>query len=233
MVTSRSKKGKKRAAPYVPVSVLSGFIERIRRITAPPEITSRLLQESGISDADSFALLSALKFLNLIDERGAPTPEFRSLQTSGDEFKSNLHQIVKNAYSDLFAWLDPAVDDREHIKNFFARSYSPATAERATAVFLDLCGEAGIPTKEERRKKLETPAKRKHRPGVLTTKREAPPESRETMEPPAQKEGPRFDIRIDSKDFASMQPEQIKAFFEGLSNIVGEKGGQANKESAG
>lgn len=219
MVT-RAKKEKKRVAPYVPVSVLSGFLDRIRRISTPPKITSRHLQESGMSDSDSFALLSALRFLNLIDEEGTPTPEFRSLQTSGDEFKRNLEQVVRNAYSDLFAWLDPAVDDREHIKNFFARSYSPATAEKATAVFLDLCGEAGIPLKVETTKKQEVSAKPRKRPAAPIREGETPPEFRETMEPPARNESPRFDVRIDSKDFVSMQPDQIQAFFDGLSKVV-------------
>lgn len=220
MVT-KSKKEKKRAAPYVPVGVLSGFLDRIRRISTPPKITSGALQESGVSTSDSFPLLSALRFLNLIDEQGIPTPEFRSLQTSGDEFKRNLEQVVRNGYSELFAWLDPAVDDREHIRNFFARSYSPATAEKATAVFLDLCGEAGIPLKEERPKREDKSPKPKRRLTTSPAKREMPP-SPET-EVPTGNQGPRLDIRIDSKDFASMEPDQIKSFFEGLSRIIGKE----------
>jgi ABC-type taurine transport system substrate-binding protein len=33
---------------------------------------------------------------------------------------------------------------------------------------------------------------------------------------------PGIDIRIDSKDFASMQPEQIQAFFDGLGRVMKE-----------
>ena len=46
----------------------------------------------------------------------------------------------------LFSRLDVSRDSRDKIVNFFARNYSPATAERAVALFLDLCGEAGMGT---------------------------------------------------------------------------------------
>lgn len=229
MVT-KSKKEKKRVAPYVPVSVLSGFLDRIRRISTPPQITSRDLHESGVSNSDSFALLSTLRFLNLIDEQGVPTPEFRSLQTSGDEFKHNLEQVVRNAYSDLFAWLDPAVDDREHVRNFFARSYSPATAEKATAVFLDLCGESEIPLKEERPKK-EAVSPRPKRPVTRpSTRRETPPVPEGEAQPISQ--SPQLAVRIDSKDFASMEPEQIRSFFEGLSKVIAKETEEAKNQKS-
>jgi len=218
MVT-KAKREKRRVAAYAPVSVLSAFLERIRRISTPPEITSKSLEESGVSNSYSFALLSTLRFLNLIDDKGVPTPEFRSLQTSGDEFKHNLEQVVRNAYKDLFAWIDPAVDDRDHIKNFFARSYSPATAEKATAVFLDLCGEAGISIKEERPQKREASVKPKRQPTVVIREK-APLESGKVSSVTTKSEGPQFDIRIDSKDFASMKPEQIQSFFDGLSKVT-------------
>jgi hypothetical protein len=220
MASTRSKKEKKRAAPYVTISVLSSFLDRIRRIATPPKITSSSLQETGISSFDSLALLSALRFLNLIDDQGVPTPEFRSLQTSGDEFKANLERVVRNAYSDLFSWQDPAVDDREHIRNFFARSYSPATAEKATAVFYDLCAEASIATKAEVPAKKESKGVKASPKRKEIAKEKALIESSETKGAESKDFNPRFDIRIDSKDFISMQPEQIQALFEGLSKVI-------------
>lgn len=204
------KDKKKRMAPYVPASTLSGFFDRIRNMNLPSEITTEILEKMGISTGSALALVSALRFLDLIDRQGASTEALRSLQISGEEFKLNLEKVVRSAYADLFSLLDPAKDDREHLRNYFARTYSAATAEKATGLFLDLCDEAGIPTKAGnigRKKSME------EKKIVLLPQKERLLDGHK-------KEGPRFEVRIDSKDFASMQPEQIKAFFEGLNKVT-------------
>ncbi len=206
------KDTKNRLAPYVAIAALSTFLDRIRNISLPIEIKSISLEKVGISKSNSLALLSALKFLGLVDKRGAPTESLRSLQTSGEEFKINLEKIVRSAYTDLFSLLDPAKDDREHLRNYFARTYSPATAEKATALFLDLCDEAGIPTKAGNLGKSKVAESKTLRVGLGRNK---------TPKTQHIKDGnPRFEVRIDSKDFASMQPEQIRAFFEGLNRVT-------------
>jgi len=148
MATREVKKRRKRLAPYVPASAMSQFFDHIRYVKTPDVVTSGLLEDYNIPKGHAFALLSALKFLVLTEDNGTPTPAYKALQTSGEEFRANLEEIVRKAYSDLFSVVDPSRNGREHIKNFFSRNYSPATAERATALFLDLCGEAGIPTLE-------------------------------------------------------------------------------------
>ncbi len=140
------KDKKKRMAPYVPASTMSAFFDRIRNINLPSEITSGILEKMGFPTGSALALISALRFLNLIDRQGASTQGLRSLQISGEEFKLNLEKLVRSAYADLFSVLDPSKDDREHIRNYFARAYSAATAEKATALFLELCDESGITT---------------------------------------------------------------------------------------
>jgi hypothetical protein len=42
---------------------------------------------------------------------------------------------------------------------------------------------------------------------------------------------PGFDVRIDSKDFASMEDSQIQAFFDGLSRILKETKEQKEEET--
>lgn len=150
MAIREVKKRRKRLAPYVPASALSQFFDHIRYVKTPDVVTSGLLMDYNIPKGHAFALLSALKFLGITEDDGTPTPAYKALQTSGEEFRANLEEVVRRAYSDLFSVADPTRNGREHIKNFFARNYSPATAERATALFLDLCGEASIPTLEEK-----------------------------------------------------------------------------------
>ena len=151
MVT-QAKERRRRVAPYVPASALSEFFDHIRPVREPDIVDSGLLQDYGQSKPNALALLSTLKFLGITDGKGQPTPVFRELQTGGDEFKNALKDVVERAYADLFARLDVAKDTKDKIVNFFARNYSPATAERATRLFLDICGEAGIVTASQPRK---------------------------------------------------------------------------------
>lgn len=227
---------RKRVAPYVPASAMSAFFDHIRYVKTPDKVDSNLLQDYGITPGQAFALLSTLKFLGLTEDDGTPTPAFKLLQTGGDEFKSSLRAILERAYSDLFSRLDVSRDSRDKILNFFARNYSPATAVRATRLFLDLCGEAGIETAAKEpgrrprvRKTTKEDISKEHIP---TTEDEIPP-----IEEP-KPEGPEtgkkslvpmisapsgVTVRIDSKDLVSMNPQQIQALFEGLGKIMKHK----------
>jgi len=141
-MTKRAMKG--RLAPYVPVTTLRSFLERIRWVTTPKKVDKKLLDDYGIPEPNKSALLSALKFLGLIEDNGIPTPLFRKLQSSGDEFRSNLEEAVRKSYADLFVRFDVLKGDRERICNYFATNYSPATAKKATILFIDLCKEVGV-----------------------------------------------------------------------------------------
>jgi hypothetical protein len=164
-----------------------------------------------------------LKFLGLTDDTGKPTPVFRELQTGGDEFRDALKDVVERSYDDLFGRLDVSRDSKDKIVNYFARNYSPATAERAARLFLDLCGEAGITTAAQPRK--ADPGKRgaapqKPKPGTGQNTRQQQVQEQETEGSP----GPRIDIRINSQDFANMDAAQIAAVFEGLVKVAGAYG---------
>jgi len=135
----------KRKAPYISAAALSQFFDHIRYVSTPKKVDAGLLRDYGVSEGNVFALMSALKFLGLIDNQGSPTPAYNSLQVMGEEFVSNLREVVNTAYADLFARLDVSRDSREHIRNYFARNYGASQSNKATILFLDLCKEAGIP----------------------------------------------------------------------------------------
>lgn len=141
-----TNKGKgKRKAPYVSAAALSQFFDHIRYVSTPKKVDTGLLLDYGVAKGNVFAMMSTLKFLGLVDNEGKPTPAFGSLQVMGDEFVSNLREVINTAYADLFARLDVSRDSREHIRNYFSRNYSPSQSNKATILFLDLCKEAGIP----------------------------------------------------------------------------------------
>lgn len=233
-MVQESVKKRKRLAPYAPASALSAFFDHIRYVKTPDKIDSNMLQDYGIAKGQTFALLSTLKFLGLTEDDGTPTPAFKLLQTAGEEFQSNLREILQRAYSDLFSRLDVSRDSRDKILNFFARNYSPATAVKATSLFLDLCGEAGIPTAAKEPRRV---ARRAKESGIKQKEQTEPTQeegkaSNSVLRETQEQNRPQFDIRIDSKDFASMQPDQIQAFFNGLSKVVGQKESQEDQNKA-
>lgn len=143
------RKDAKRNAPYVAAKALNSFFERIKFVSTPEKIDSGLLLDYGIPKGNVFALISAIKFLGLVDEEGIPTPAFKSLQVTGEEFITALKKIIYDAYSDLFSKLDISKDSRDHIRNYFARNYSNAKAGDSANIFLSLCRMAQIPISEE------------------------------------------------------------------------------------
>lgn len=143
------KKGGKRNAPYVAAKAINAFFERIRYVSTPDRVDAGLLLDYGIPKGNVFALISAIKFLGLVDDEGFPTPVFKTLQVTGEEFITNLQSVIKNSYADLFSKLDISRDSREHIRNYFARNYSAAKAGDSTNLFLALCRQAQIPLSEE------------------------------------------------------------------------------------
>jgi len=155
----KSKKGtrtvnEQRKAPYAAAGLVWDFFNRIKRVNLPTVIDASLLEDYGAPKGSAYALLSTLKFLGLVEKNGAPTPLLRSLQTTGEEYINNLRSIITEAYADLLSKLDPAIDSRTSIMNYFIKNYSIATADRATTLFLDLCKESGIPVGEEAKREI-------------------------------------------------------------------------------
>lgn len=201
---------RKRVAPYVSASAMSEFFDHIRYVRTPEKVGSNLLQDYGIPQSQTFPLLSTLKFLGVIEADGTPNAAFNALQTGGDEFQAALREIVQRAYSDLFSRLDVSRDTRDKIKNFFSRNYSPATAERATMLFLDLCGEAGIRTAaaEQRRQAPPSPRKGKSGGGYQPSPPPLVDMGRVVLE-----------VRLTENDLNLMEPKDIEAVFAAAGKI--------------
>ncbi|MDP2719002.1 MAG: DUF5343 domain-containing protein [Dehalococcoidia bacterium] len=215
---------KKYLAPYVPSEVIKTFLEHIRHVDTPQNVDGRLLQDYGITRGQVFGVLSALKFLGLVESDGKPTPIFRLLQSDEiEDYQNNLRVLLKRAYNTLFSRLDVSRESRETIVSYFARNYSPATAERATRLFSDLCVFAGIPLggigiqqKAKPGRKIrdtvesipQVPTADKIFKGFTPSDRQID----KTLQPG-------ITVHIDSKDLVSMSPQQIQALFEGLRKI--------------
>lgn len=167
---SESKREQQRKPAYVAAGTLWQFLNKLKFVSMPSHLDAKELEEYGIPKHWTYHLLSTLKFLNLVEKNGKTTTALQSLQMRGDEFKQSLEEVVRHAYADLFLKVDPARDSRANIMNYFMKHYStsPSGADRATTLFLDLCGEAGIPTLQEKPAKdakiKSIPSKPKVRP---------------------------------------------------------------------
>ena len=137
---------KKQNPPYLPIGVLEEFFKKIKIVNPPSVVDISTLRTWGVAKSHEYPLRSALGFLNIIDEKGKPTTEFKKIQIEGEQFKTNLKEIVEKAYSEVFnAYKIENVTSVDLI-NFFGQNYSPATKDRMVKCFVYLCRMAGIET---------------------------------------------------------------------------------------
>ncbi|MDQ2744912.1 MAG: DUF5343 domain-containing protein, partial [Chloroflexota bacterium] len=130
-----------RRAPYAPISALEKFFQIIRDRAVPERIDHRFLQKLRIASNNEYSLLSALKFLAVVDDRGTPTHSYRLLQTT-DRFQDTLGHLVRAAYRPVFEAGAERLPD-EDLVNFFRVSSSASQARNAARFFRAVCALAG------------------------------------------------------------------------------------------
>ncbi len=130
-----------RRAPYAPISALEKFFQIIRDRAVPERIDHRFLQKLSIASNNEYSLLSALKFLGVVDDRGVPTHSYRLLQTT-DRFRDTLGHLVRTAYRPVFEAGAERLPD-EDLVNFFRVSSSASQARNAARFFRAVCALAG------------------------------------------------------------------------------------------
>jgi hypothetical protein len=134
-----------RRAPYAPISALEKFLERMRDRSVPEYVDHRFLRKMSVASNNEYSLLSALKFLGILDDRGRPTHAYRQLQRA-DSFQDTLRHLVETAYQPVF---EAGVERRslDELVDFFRTESSPSQAKNAARFFLAVCRLAGMSTK--------------------------------------------------------------------------------------
>ena len=95
-------------APYAPADSVLKVLHHIRDKQAPTRLDQRSLSMMGIPDGNVGRVLLAMRFLQLIDEEGLPTPTLRRLERSGTEYAGLLAEVLRAAYSVVFEYVNPA-----------------------------------------------------------------------------------------------------------------------------
>lgn len=135
-------KSSNRRAPYAPVSALRRFFQVIRTSAVPARVDRAYVQRLGVAHNNEWALLSALKFLGVVDERGSPTAAYRRLQTA-EAFESTLQGLAEMAYESLLK-VDGLGKSDEALIDYFTVTSSASQAKNAARFFREVCRMAGM-----------------------------------------------------------------------------------------
>lgn len=131
-----------RRAPYAPISALERFFERIRDRSVPDHVDHKFLQKLNVASNNEYSLLSALKFLGVLDDRGKPTHSYRLLQSS-DRFQDTLRHLIETAYKPVFEAGAEEWPFEDQV-NFFRRTSSASQAKNAARFFRAVSRLAGL-----------------------------------------------------------------------------------------
>jgi hypothetical protein len=144
---------KETSAPYAPTSAIIELIGRHRQKGLPSPVTEDVLQRAGISTSLTSRTIQALVTLDLIDERGHPTPTLEGIRLApGAEYRERLADWLRLAYADALSFIDPTQDDETKIRDAF-RSYKPVGQQnRMVTLFTGLCEAAGLMPERKRQR---------------------------------------------------------------------------------
>ena len=138
--------GDKLVAPYAAIDNVLKVLYHVRDRQLPKLVDQKALGLVGVPEGNVSRTLAALRFFKLIDDEGQPTPTFRRLERSGDEFPSLLAEIIKAAYAVVFEYADPATATDTELFRAFGTYEPHAQAQRMITLFKGLCQEAGLMT---------------------------------------------------------------------------------------
>jgi|SRR5579875_1369666 len=134
--------GRVRKAPYAPITALRDFLSKIRHVAVPNRVDRNLLQRLNVASNNEWALISALKYLGIIDERGIPTSAYRRLmddQTFADTFR----HLVETSYRTLLEDGGLRMSEAD-LQNYFRVTSSPSQAKTAARFFREVTRLAGL-----------------------------------------------------------------------------------------
>src|SRR5581483_7211472 len=134
-----------RSAPYAPINSVVQVIRRFRDRGLPQPLTAQELTRVGVSEGNARRTLTALRFLDLVDGDGQVTPRFESLRrATSEEYPGLLAEVVKDAYEEVFKFIDPTTATDVQVHDAFRHYHPPAQRTRMVGLFVGLCKEAGL-----------------------------------------------------------------------------------------
>lgn len=137
----------KHLPPYVSYRTFHNFVEGMR--SQMPSRIDRSYWSGVLSGSTGTQLMAALRFLELIDDNGRPTPLLKTLASSeGEKKQSCLKEILQKAYKFVFeSSLDPDNATYAQLEEVFQSNYRCASdvSRKCIKFFIALSDDAGVP----------------------------------------------------------------------------------------
>ncbi len=166
--------------PYATYKQFINFLNGLRETTVPSRIDRTVF--GSMSGGTAYSLLSALKFLKLIDESGAPSQYFRNLVEADDtNRKRYIAEMLRASYPSFFSGqidLSQASSGQfdDHIREQYKSKGS--TIDKQALFFLNAAEDAGIALSahlKARRPAAPSPASRKRQNARKADNGQLPP----------------------------------------------------------
>ncbi|MEM3408572.1 MAG: DUF5343 domain-containing protein [Candidatus Micrarchaeia archaeon] len=124
------------------------FVE-ISRKSKINKVDSTWVKDNIVGSKNEYKVVSTLKFLNIIDEKGMVTEKINLL--SKEPLKIGLYEITKDAYSDLFNTVPLERASYENLINYFVDrfKYTQKQARMAANFFISLAKDSDIKLSEK------------------------------------------------------------------------------------
>jgi len=159
-------KRKKTSPPYATFASFTNFLNKLRDTSVPDRIDPSVF--GSASGSISYSVIASLKYLNLIDDEGTPSPRFGTLvKATDEERKALLREVIEESYPSLFRGkIDlqtiSAGQFDEHIREEF--QVQGSTVDKIASFFIAAANMAGIqisPYLASRKPVASSPSSRK------------------------------------------------------------------------
>jgi hypothetical protein len=134
-------------APYASYSSWTLLLSGLRIAIPPGRIDSGYLASLGLTGQRRDTIVSALRFLRLVDLEDRPTAALVALvESRGDEYRRQLHNLVLEAYSALFREVDVGrAATKNQLDDYFRkRGAKGSVVRKSSSFFMSLAREADI-----------------------------------------------------------------------------------------
>ena len=139
--------GRKRLPPYISYRTFHNFVERLQQ--GIPSRIDRSYWGEMVSGSNGTQLMSALRFLGLIDASGSPTSRLRQLVSArGEQRPEVLKQITSEAFGFLLHGpLDCQTATYAQMEEVFHNTFELAdsVSRKCVKFFVALAGDADVP----------------------------------------------------------------------------------------
>jgi hypothetical protein len=140
-------KGRKRLPPYVSYRTFQNFIDGLQQ--GMPARIDRSYWSDRLSGSTGIQLMSALRFLGLIDANGTPTNRLRLLASAkGSQRTEILKQVTTEAFSFLLqSSFDLQSSTYAQLQEAFHNTFelTDGVSRKCVKFFVELAGAAGMP----------------------------------------------------------------------------------------